>query len=94
MRTPDFLRVVIDADGTIDALDQFNDMPKPTERICVYRINHAKEFLGFACGRDGCTPLIDAVYDYVLDQPEDHEIRETAAWCAWTQAKAESEVKR
>lgn len=29
-RAPKFLRVVRDADGTVDALDQLNDTPKPS----------------------------------------------------------------
>lgn len=84
-RTPTYLRVVIDTDGSIDALDQLEDTPEPSERIVVYKLNHSSGMRGFVCGRGGCVPLIDAAYDYLLEQPEDREVRDTEAWRAWCQ---------
>jgi len=37
-RSPIFLRVVVNSDGKIDALDQPGDQPTATEQIHVYKL--------------------------------------------------------
>lgn len=49
-RAPVYLRVVIDADGNIDALDQLDDRPKEDERITtgVWMMRLASRAIGRA----------------------------------------------
>ena len=83
-RAPLFLRVVIDADGTVDALDQLDDEPKPTEGIFVY-IRDGKPSTYHVL----CTPRrlsgwhLDADYRLYAEQPGDEETRDNHAWRKW-----------
>lgn len=82
-RAPLFLRVVIDKDGTVDALDQVADEPSPTETTHVY-VRNGDVGRGLACTRGkGCIPFVTAEYHYSPDQPTDEEIRDNARWQAW-----------
>ncbi len=87
-RTPLFLRVVIDQDGTVDALDQLDDKPEKTEKIYVYRLVEGSVSHAIACRRgEGCTPIPGAEYKIHTEQPQDEEIRSTEAWRKWTEAQ-------
>jgi hypothetical protein len=81
-RSPRFLRVTEEA-GTFDALDQFNDSPRPRERLHAYEL--ASEVgtvhINRGGGRGGFYPL--ASYRLVTEQPSDAEMRDYAAWCRW-----------
>jgi len=85
-RAPDLLRVVIDQDGTIDALDQVDDEPKPTESIYVYRIV-GKASAGFMCRRGrggrGCQRFACATYKLSESQPEPLVARDAEKWREW-----------
>lgn len=91
-RAPEFLRVVIDADGTIDALDQLDDQPEPDEEIYVYRQIPGTLSGGFACTRGkGCRRLIFADYRLCETQPEAAVLRDNVRWQAWCHATWEGE---
>lgn len=87
-RAPWFLRVVIDQDGTVDALDQPDDEPKPTEAIHVY-VREGEAGRGIACSRGrGCRPFVIAEYIYWPQQPADDEARDNVRWRAWAERAA------
>jgi hypothetical protein len=83
-RVPMFLRVVIDADGTVDALDQLDDEAKPSEEIWVYRLEGEPTRM-HVCRRGpgrGCSSVWHAEYRQCPQQP-DEAVRDNAAWQAW-----------
>jgi hypothetical protein len=89
-RAPLFLRVVVDSDGTVDALDQLDDEPKPTETIHVYR-RDGEAGRGIACTRGkGCVPFVTADYIYHHEQPTDDEARNRERWVDWATKQAEA----
>ncbi len=82
-RAPIFLRVVLDASGEIDALDQLDDEPRPTEAIHVYS-RTGPPSRGIACTRGhGCHPFVVAEYRYWQGQPSEDVLRNTEKWQAW-----------
>ena len=91
-RTPIYLRVVHDtAAGTWDALDQLDDVPKPTEEIHVYRIE-GEPMRGFWDGTDKRGRrtggmFIHAQYRHVIRQPDDDTARDAEAWKQWCQTE-------
>lgn len=89
LRAPLLLRVVIDRDGTVDALDQPDDQAKPTETIHVYARVGEVIGRGFACSRGrGCRPVVIAEYVHCLSQPDDADARDNARWQAWAEKAA------
>ena len=87
-RTPVFLRVVIDKDGTVEALDQLDDKPRPSEAIHVYRII-GQPGRGIACSRGkGCRPFMVAEYRLWCKQPRGTEARDNAKWKEWASLQA------
>lgn len=90
-RAPFFLRVVED-NGKWDALDQFEDHPKPHEKLYAYK---CKEHPGvchlhMAGGRGGWYAV--ATYLFVKNQPSDSDMRTEDAWHQWCeQHRAEYE---
>lgn len=91
-RAPRYLRVVIDQDGSIDALDQLDDQPKPTEVVYVY-VLASDVSRGFACTRGkGCDPILSAEYMFRPQQPEDATLRDRCAWQRWCIAQARSKT--
>lgn len=87
-RAPVLLRVVIDQDGTVDALDQPDDEPKSTETIHVY-VRTGEASHGFACSRGrGCQPVVIAEYVHLLSQPADDVARDNVSWQAWAERTA------
>jgi len=80
-RAPLFLRVVIDADGKVDALDQLTDEPTETEAIHVYRLVAGSVSRGFACSRGrGCSQFVSADYRLHQTQPIDLQARDSVLW--------------
>jgi hypothetical protein len=83
-RAPLQFRVVIDRDGTVDALDQLDDSPKPSEAIHVYLRQGAA-----TCYHVLCTPRRLSGWrvaaDYLLydRQPNDDVARDEHAWREW-----------
>lgn len=93
-RLPLFLRVVIDSDGTVDALDQLDDAPKESEAVHVY----------MRCSQP-CTVHVDgsrwdkvkkrnvrfgewfqtADYRHFPKAPADEVLRSPTEWPAWCQ---------
>jgi hypothetical protein len=83
-RAPLLLRVVIDADGTVDALDQLHDRPKPSEAIHVYRrVGKPTRYHALCTPRRLSGWFIMA--DYLLHdrQPSDAVLRDQHAWREW-----------
>ena len=86
-RSPLFLRVVQNRiSKEWDALDQLDDIPKPTETIVAYRL----------LSNDGCMHLLIrgkykkaggwypvSSYGVVEQQPDDATMRDTEKWRAW-----------
>ena len=88
-RTPMFLRVVVDENGTVDALDQLDDAPKSTETIHVY-VLAAQPTTFIECTRGkGCRPGVVAEYRHYRTQPTDDIMRDNASWATWCQAEYE-----
>lgn len=95
-RAPVFLRVVIDADGSVDALDQLDDFPASTEALHVYQ-KTSHPIVVFACRRSkgkGCSHSVDADYEYYANQPsrDECDIRHTKEWREWCQAEGKRVV--
>jgi len=85
-RAPYFLRVVVDEDGSIDALDQLDDVIRETETAYVYVLDGEPSIHGFVCSRGankGCRRLLDATYRLYDEQPDDDVLRDNAAWVEW-----------
>jgi len=86
-RAPVLLRVVIDQDGTVDALDQLDDTPKDSETIYVY-YRDGEVSRGFMCSRGrggkGCQLILSADYRLHAEQPD---VRATERWQEWCVAK-------
>lgn len=82
-RAPLFLRVVRNARGDVDALDQLDDEPQPDEQIIVYRREGevGNVHIHSARGRGGW--YTTAQYRAVDQQPEDADVRETQPWRNW-----------
>ena len=83
-RAPHFLRVVIDADGKVDALDQLHDSPKPDEAIHVYLRQGKPHMVHMLCSprsKSGWHLMAD--YKLYHHQPSDIESREENAWREW-----------
>lgn len=90
-RTPIFLRVVINAAGRVDALDQLDDDPAEDETIHVYRIV-GKPMTGVACSRGrggGCKRFVAAKYRLHDRQPLDMQARNQQWWTEWAEGEYE-----
>lgn len=92
-RAPLLLRVVIDeTDGSVDALDQLDDTPGPSERIHVYkRVSEAQTVhlcaRGKARGASGWYQMAD--YQH-LPTVDGERLRETQAWRDWCESEEAS----
>lgn len=82
-RSPIFLRVVIAADGKLDALDQPGDQPMPSERIHVYKLEGQVGSYHINRRGGGGGFFSVATYRHLPDQPQDSDVRETRNWQAW-----------
>lgn len=94
-RLPLMLRVVQDSlTGEWDALDQLADVPNPSERIYVYRLDGQPsvafvDFRGKSGRREGCRMLIGK-YRLWPVQPAEDVLRSIPDWQAWCYANAEA----
>jgi hypothetical protein len=82
-RAPTYLRVVIAADGTVDALNRPEDSPRADERLYAY-LAHGERgsvHLNMGRGRGGFYAL--AEYKLIADQPSDETMRDTSLWRQW-----------
>ena len=86
-RAPVFLRVVIDADKTVDALDQFDDQAKPSETIYVYRrVEYTGQAFVRTRGRGGgCRREAIAKYRLNDVQPNNEVLRDNDWWREWAE---------
>lgn len=87
-RTPVFLRVVIDVDGTVDALNNLQDVAKPSEVCHAYQITGTPGFchVNRGGGRGGRYGIAD--YKLCPVQPPAEVMRENSAWANWVSAEA------
>lgn len=91
-RAPHYLRVVLGPDGpthtgTVDALDQLDDVPRSDERIVVYEMTAGPTHVHINRGRKGCAWYRGGEYRMVAAQPEDAVLRSTESWRAWVSEK-------
>lgn len=98
-RAPNYLRVVIGANGKVDALDLLSDTPREDEKIHVYQLAKARFTLGddvFVCtddGQGGSRPAAVADADYCHRPDVDGEqFRETVVWRTWASAQPDLDV--
>lgn len=82
-RLPHFLRVVISADGTVDALDQLDDVCASSETPHVYRMEGSVGRAIFCSRGHGCRTEEIADYRYHDQQPEESVLRDNDAWAEW-----------
>lgn len=82
-RSPIFLRVVIDADGKLDALDQPGDQPTANEQIHVYKLEGQVGSCHINRRGGGGGFFSVATYRHLPEQPQDSDVRETRNWQAW-----------
>ncbi len=92
-RAPLFLRVVIDPNGVIDALDSLADTPAPDEKITVYfQVGNKGSVHYSGRNKDGKRfGRFEEVADYAVcqEQPDDETARNATAWRAWCEGRAE-----
>jgi hypothetical protein len=88
-RAPYFLRVVIDADGPIDALDLLDDATRPGETPYCYRLTDQPTHAIYCSRGKGCRA--EAIGTYLLHdpQPPEHTMRDNTAWQTWTKGEYE-----
>jgi len=84
-RAPLYLRVVRNAKGEWDALDQLTDRPKRDETIHVYRREGAAFPVHLNSGRLGCGWYHGSTYRALDPEatPIQAVLRDTARWRAW-----------
>lgn len=84
-RTPVFLRVVMDQERQVDALDLPDDKPRAGERIYAYRIVDGTVITGFLCGLKGkgCLQFRSALYKLCDTQPSIGTMVDHDKWVAW-----------
>jgi hypothetical protein len=83
-RAPVFLRVVRNAKGEWDALDQLGDQPEPSETIVAYRKVKDDGWVHLRSAKRGASGFyLSAQYAVVDPQPDDSTMRSTQAWRAW-----------
>ncbi len=83
-RAPLYLRVVIDPEGKVDALDQPEDTPHAAERLYAYKHNGEVSSVHLNCrGKRGSGFYTVADYSLIADQPSDETMRDTSLWHAW-----------
>jgi len=86
-RAPLLLRVVIDPEGKVDALDQLDDTPTANEAIRVCR-RVGEAGMAIICSRGkGCQKAAIAEYRLYKEQPSDDVMRDTKAWRKWCEER-------
>ncbi|MGV3661342.1 MAG: hypothetical protein ACO1TE_14230 [Prosthecobacter sp.] len=94
-RCPLFLRVVIDGQ-TVDALDQVEDTPAPSEDVHVYvrQPGAMQKAVHVNTGRKpGGGWFCRADYKLHEIQPTDAQARSTGLWRQWCEAQAAQRIK-
>src|SRR4051794_35138431 len=85
-RTPLFLRVVLNAKGKWDAIDQLSDRANYDEAVYAYR-KTADEGDGggaFICRGGGAGGYFQfAKYAFIAEQPPEDVLRYNSRWQAW-----------
>ena len=83
-RAPVFIRVAIQQNGGVDALDQLTDEPEPGETLHAYRRITKPSPFHIRCGR-GSRSGWYVMADYVVceDQPEAETMADTDRWRDW-----------
>lgn len=79
---PFFLRVTEEG-GKWDALNEWEDTPRPGEKLHAYQLVEKPGMchLYFGGGKGGWYAI--AKYQFVADQPDDQTMRENARWAHW-----------
>ncbi|MHB8953534.1 MAG: hypothetical protein ACYC4U_11240 [Pirellulaceae bacterium] len=93
-RVPYFLRVVIDAAGSVDALDKLNDTIRDGEVAWVY---YKTQDLGAAvyCTRGkGCRHVEFGAYQVYGEQPPQELLSDNTRWSEWATAQYEGFPKQ
>jgi len=94
LRAPAMLRVVRNAAGTWDGLDQLSDEAGADEQIWVYRIASKPTVMHLSCRpRSKSRWIISADYRLYPDQPTDATLRDNDAWGRWC-SSVESAVRQ
>lgn len=87
-RVPQFLRVVIDQAGGIDALDQLDDTVRDGETVHVYhRVDEVSEVILCSRGPSRCRRETWAEYRLYTQQPDQAVLRDNEVWQAWAMAE-------
>jgi len=87
-RSPMFLRVVIDAAGNVDALDQLDDDVRTGETAHVYKLfGDIGSVITCSRGR-GCRMEQIAEYRLHTKQPGQELLRDNQAWQTWAMGEA------
>lgn len=83
---------VTECAGKIDALDQPEDTPNANEKLYAYMIAEKPStcHVRMSGGRGGFYPI--AVYRLSPVQPTDAQMRDTAAWKAWTETQPKPQI--
>lgn len=85
-RAPILLRVVLNAAGKWDVLDQPADAPSPDEKIFVYRLTErATQYHLCVRGKNRAAAgwYQDGNYQLLVPQPADADMRTNEAWISW-----------
>jgi hypothetical protein len=90
-RCPIFLRVVINSEGKVDALDRSDDVPEIDEKLYAYCLTEKPmmSHLNFGGGRGGFYPV--STYALVEPQPADAVMRDRLKWVEWVMGQAVAE---
>lgn len=92
-RAPVCLRVVRDARGTFDALDQSGDSPRTGEVVWVYVLASWPTHYHICDRGRGGKSLSgwwpEAEYRYFPDQPGEAVLLDNDRWCSWCEANRE-----
>lgn len=84
---PVMLRVVCGRDGTWDALDQLDDVARPSEAIHVYKLTRPPTVVFVrASSRSMSGAFAMAAYRHFTEQLDDATVRDNASWDAWCDA--------
>jgi len=91
-RAPLFLRVVVDPKGEVDALDQLDDKPRPSETVTVYRLVENRGMVHVCSrskGKNTGGYFAMATYEVCPEQPDAETARSATGWPEWCHANAE-----
>lgn len=85
-RAPKYLRIVIDQENKVDALDQKDDEPSANERVYAYIMIEGTYFSGFVCGSTIASGFfVSAEYSICKEQPDDSTLRNLSKWEKWVE---------